>query len=154
MVTCRKADMNDIDDLVRLRIIFLKEALRSDTQDGDPDIALSLHSYFKATMADNSFISWLALDGNRIVGTSGLCFYQLPPSFKNPTGDNAYIMNMFTDPQYRGQGIAQMLFSKVVSEAEQRGYKRIVLHATEMGRPVYRKFGFKETDDEMTFEVK
>jgi GNAT superfamily N-acetyltransferase len=152
IIKYRKANIEDINELVRLRIEFMKEAMNIDNDQNDQVVRKALVEYFNRTMKDNNFIAWLAIDGSAIVGTSGLCFYTLPPSYKNISGDAAYIMNMYTQPLYRCRGIAASLFEKTVLEAKSMGYKKISLHATEMGKQVYKKFGFKEKDDEMVLD--
>jgi GNAT superfamily N-acetyltransferase len=62
-------------------------------------------------------------------------------------------MNMFTSPNYRNRGIGTALFKKIVDEAKQLGYKKITLYATEMGRPLYEKYGFKDVHNAMDFFV-
>jgi GNAT superfamily N-acetyltransferase len=62
-------------------------------------------------------------------------------------------MNMYTQPAYRGNRIAPTLFEKLVTEAKERGCHEISLHATDMGRPVYLKFGFKESDGELVLTL-
>lgn len=151
MIEYRRATADDSGDLVELRIKFLKEAQSIASAENDPQLRTSLSRYFAETMNDGSFIAWLASDEGRIVATSGLCFYTLPPSFKNLAGKVAYIMNMYTEPRYRGQGLATHLFARMLDEARSLGYKKICLHATAQGRPVYEKFGFRGTDDEMVF---
>jgi predicted acetyltransferase len=42
---------------------------------------------------------------------------------------------------------------KVLTEAKERGFKKASLHATEMGRPIYEKFGFKKVDNEMDIDL-
>ena len=53
------------------------------------------------------------------------------PTHHNPSGNKAYIMNMYTNPKYRRKGIA------------------ISLEATDMGKPLYEKYGFKKMNNEM-----
>lgn len=154
MITYRKATIEDIDDLIKLRITFIKEIMNIDHDHDDQLVGEALKDYFNKTLKDNNFISWLAIEDDKIVGTSGLSFYTLPPSYKNVTGNVAYIMNMYTIPSYRGRGIATYLFEKIVLEAKSRGFKKICLHATEMGKPLYTKFGFKETSGEMELPFK
>lgn len=153
MISYRKATFEDIGELVRLRSDFAKEVQKITDNSRDRVFIETLTDYFKNTMPDDSFIAWVATDENRIVGTSGLCFYKLPPSYRNLTGNMAYIMNMYTLPNYRNKGIAKVLFEKIIMEAKQKGYKKISLHATEMGRPIYSKFGFKGIDTEMELEI-
>ncbi len=153
MIDYRKATMNDIDDLVRTRIEFIKEVQNLETEFDLSSLKESLYNYFMDTISENTFIAWLALDNNRIVATSGLCFYTLPPSYKNLSGKVAYIMNMYTIREYRNQGIAARLFQRVIEEARGLGYKKISLHATESGKPLYTKFSFKEVDNEMILNL-
>ena len=54
---------------------------------------------------------------------------------------------MYTNENYRGQGIATKILSKLVDEASITGVSKIWLEASTMGRPVYKKFGFVETDE-------
>lgn len=153
MFEYRKANINDVAELVRLRIEFLKEAHNIESENNDPDLERSLTNYFNGTLNNNSFIAWLALDKNEIVGTSGLCFYTLVPSERNLTGKVAYIMNMYTQPNYRNKGIATYLFQKMIDEAKSLGYKKLALHATEKGKPLYLKCGFKVTNNEMMLNL-
>jgi GNAT superfamily N-acetyltransferase len=57
-----------------------------------------------------------------------------------------YIMSMYTDPGYRGRGVASLLVRRMVRWATDRGYRRIVLHASKHGRPVYERLGFESTN--------
>ncbi len=148
----RKAAMEDINELVRLRIDFLNEVQVTVGQN-DEELTKQTFEYLKINMQNDSFVSWLALDNDKIVGTSGICFYTIPPSFKNITGKNAYIMNMYTIPGYRSRGIANELFQSVVKEAKNRGCGKITLNATDMGRPLYLKNGFVDSHGDMVLNT-
>ena len=153
MIEYRKANLSDIDELVRMRIEFLKEIGADIANKDDNALQQELNKYFNDKMPCGEFVAWLAIENDKIVATSGLCFYTLPPSFKNPSGNVAYIMNMYTIPNYRSKGIAKVLFENIVNEAKERNYKHISLHATEQGRPLYLKFGFKESHGEMILKI-
>lgn len=153
MIEYRKANLKDINELVRLRIVFLQEMGNKAISSEDENLRKALYEYFEEKVLKNEFAAYLALEKDEIIATSGLCFYTLPPSYKNPTGKVAYIMNMYTSSSYRKQGIAKVLFQKIIEEAQLRGYKYISLHATEKGRPLYLKFGFKDLNTEMTLKI-
>ncbi len=53
-----------------------------------------------------------------------------------------YILSMFTEPEFRGRGIATRLVRAMLRWATERGYRRIFLHASTMGRPIYARLGF------------
>jgi GNAT superfamily N-acetyltransferase len=144
----RKATIDDIPSLIEMR----KQQLLDEGFNPVTNIDLELKEYFLRTLSDGSFISWLAIDQSTIVATSGLCFYQLPPSYSNPTGQVAYVTNMFTKREYRRQGISTHLLSLTLDEAKRRNYKVIRLHASADGKPIYTKAGFIDSDGYMSLK--
>lgn len=97
-------------------------------------------------------MAYLVFDGNEFVGAGGISFFQVMPTFHNPTGKKAYIMNMYTKPEYRRKGIAYKTLDLLVAEAKQRGIHAISLEATDMGKPLYEKYGFTKMNDEMELQ--
>ena len=71
--------------------------------------------------------------------SNGASFYQVMPTYHNPTGKKAYIMNMYTAPEYRRQGIAINTLDLLVKDAKEQGVLQIALEATYMGRPLYER---------------
>ena len=67
----------------------------------------------------------------------------LPPSFTNPTGQFGYLTNMYTSPGFRGRGLATRMLDLAVAECRRRGVVRLFLAASQMGRPVYERYGFQ-----------
>ena len=60
----------------------------------------------------------------------------------------SYIGWMATLPEYRGRGYAEALLRHMdVFMRRRYGAKETVLHATEMGRPVYERMGFRAVDE-------
>lgn len=88
-------------------------------------------------------------DGDAFVGAGGVSFYQVMPTYHNPTGRKAYIMNMYTAPEFRRRGIAFHTLDLLVKETKKQGVSQISLEATEMGRPLYERYGFVKMNDEM-----
>jgi GNAT superfamily N-acetyltransferase len=58
-----------------------------------------------------------------------------------------YILSMYTEPEFRGRGVASRLVRAMVRWATLRGYRRIFLHASRTGRPVYAKLGFVDGNE-------
>src|ERR1043165_8273276 len=98
----RKATIADIPDLVQLRIALLTDVMR---HLGETDITAELTKYFTEQMPTGNYICWVATDGPAIVSTAGICFYKFPPNFVATTGERAYILNVYTLPQYRRRGL-------------------------------------------------
>ena len=142
MIEYRKANINDVQYLVGYR----KQQLIDEGEIFEYKIDSELFDYFISSISDNSLISWLAVDSEKIIATSGVCFYQLPPTSRNPTGKVAYITNMYTLPEYRKQGIGSRLLQLVIAEAKAQKYKLIRLHTSADGKSIYSQAGFTDTD--------
>ena len=145
----RKASIEDIEKLVELR----KKQLIDEGIKPDVDIDRELSIFFKSKLTDGTLIQWLVEDNEEIIACGAVIFYDFPPSYTNKTGKKAYISNMYTTESYRGQGIAKKLLTKLVKESKKTGVSQIWLRASQMGKPVYETFGFKETTDYMEFNM-
>lgn len=150
----KKATFNDVDELARIRSIFLLESNDVCTEDDRLKLEQANRSYFQKSLLDASFVAWLALKNERIVATSGLSFSLVPPSYSCPDGKVAYIMNMFTFPEYRKNGLGTKLFKLITDEAIKKGYKKLTLNATDMGKPLYERYGFKDIKGDMVYYIK
>lgn len=153
MVTYRRATVDDLEALVALRKEFLQGIPGNAGVQPSAQFESSLREYFTQGIATGNFVAWLCLDGDTIVGTSGICYYQVAPGFANPTGRVGYIMGMYTQRGYRRRGIAGKLFAAVIEEGRRSGIGKFLLHATDDGRPLYEKFGFHATKTEMVLPV-
>ncbi len=153
-INYRKATIADLDELVRLRIEFLKEVQAIESrQFSEEELMISLREYLSKSIQNDEFVAWVAVFDYEIVATSGLCFFQITPGFTLIDGKIAYILNIFTLRKWRGKGVGKQIFDHILQEAIARGYKRISLHASEDGRPIYEKFGFRLTGDEMSLSI-
>lgn len=110
MIRYKRAVESDAEVLASIRGEFLAEANGILCDEDKIAIEKACVRYFGKALVDESFVAWLALDGDKIVATSGICFYTIPPNKSCPNGEVAYIQNMYTYNDYRRQGIASELF--------------------------------------------
>lgn len=145
----KKAAVSDIDLLTKTRI----EVLRAANQlSGAVDMSLveqQSREYYEEALVSGNHVGYLVFDGELFIGAGGVSFFRVMPTFHNPTGCKAYIMNMYTNPAYRRRGIGYHMLERLVREAGDRDISFISLEATQMGRPLYEKFGFVKMEDEM-----
>ena len=139
-LTYRRLTEADIPTFVAMRITQLKE----EGAQSDLDLAPALTAYYQKHLADGTFVSWLAVDGEKIVGTSGMSFVEKPPYYSNPTGRIGLLSSMYTNPAYRRQGIARKLLDCVVQEARNYGCGAVWITASEMGVLLYMAYGFEK----------
>ncbi len=88
-------------------------------------------------------VSWLAMDGDTIVGTSGMSFVEKPPYVTCPSGKLGLLSSMFTASNYRRRGIAKELLDRVVDEARKYVCGSVHITASDMGVKLYTAYGFK-----------
>ena len=146
---CKRATMEDIDELVRTRIIVLRAANKLSDDEDMSVVEEESYAYYRRALESGEHIAYLVYDNGKFMGAGGLSFYQVMPTYHNPTGKKAYIMNMYTASEYRRQGIAFHTLDLLVKDARKQGISQITLEATEMGRPLYEKYGFVKMEDEM-----
>ena len=127
--------------------------LREEGATEDIDLRPALKDYYNRHMADGTFVSWLAMDGNKIVGTSGMSFVEKPPYFGCPSGKMGLLSSMFTDPDYRRMGIAKELLTRVVNEAKAYGCGTVQITASDMGVHLYTDFGFVKNGNFMQYKL-
>ncbi len=154
MYSLRKANLNDIDILIDFRVTFLKEIQETPPTKEMEIFRKSLKDFFLSKMKSHEFIAWFAESDDEIIATSGLSFLEKPPHFINKTGKFAYIMNMYTKPEWRRKGIGAALLEKLFEEIKKKGIQSVVLHATPSGRSLYEKYGFRENDGDKEMILK
>ena len=149
MIEYRMMTAGDIDEYVALRIRQLREEGATE----DIDLAPALRDYYARHLSDGTFAAWLAVEGGRIVGTSGMSFAEKPPWFSCPTGRIGLLSSMYTLPEYRRRGIGRALLSRVVDEARQRGCGSVWITASDMGVLLYTDFGFEKNGNFMQYRL-
>ncbi len=145
----RKLTESDLDTFIQMRITQLREEGATE----DFDLVPALKDYYNRHLADGTFVSWLALDGEKIIGTSGMSFVEKPPYFSCPSGKIGLLSSMFTNPNYRRKGIAKELLHRVVEEARAYGCGAIQITASDMGVKLYTAYGFVHNGNFMQYNL-
>jgi GNAT superfamily N-acetyltransferase len=149
--TVRRASTADIPGLLALR----RELFQSMGWQGESELAAmesACRRYFESAIPDGRFHGWVAESDGRPVATAGLVVHEVPPTARNPSGREGYVMNMFTRPEWRRRGIARALLHAVLDFLREQGIAQVSLHATADGRPLYEQAGFADSH-EMRFRL-
>lgn len=146
--TVRRATLADLDTIVDLRILFRRETSRDKNFDEEP-LAAATRRYAADKMPAGEFEVWLAEADGAVVGIGGMMLFERPPLDWNLEGREAYLMNMYTVPAWRGRGIGAALVGEMVEHARSVGVKRVWLHTTEGARSLYERAGFVAAPHQM-----
>ena len=148
-ISYKRLTENDLDRFIMMRI----NQLREEGARENIDLAPALKDYYMRHMADGTFVSWLALDGNKIIATSGMSFVEKPPYFGCPSGRIGLLSSMYTDPDYRRKGIARELLARVIKDAREYGCGTVQITASDMGVKLYSDFGFVHNENFMQYKL-
>ena len=148
-LTYKKATIDDLEILTETRITVLRAANKLSDDVDMSVVKEESHRYYQDSLTNDTHVAYLVFDDNEFVGAGGISFFKVMPTYHNPTGQKAYIMNMYTKPEYRRNGIAYKTLDLLIAEAKRKNITSISLEATDMGRPLYEKYGFVKMNDEM-----
>ena len=147
MLEYRRMEEKDLETFMDIRIGQLREEGATE----DIDLKPYLKDYYERHMKDGTFVSWLAVDDGKIVGTSGMSFVEKPPCFSCPSGKIGLLSSMFTAPDHRRMGIAKELLKRVTDDARDYGCGCVQITASDMGVLLYTDFGFKKNGNFMQY---
>lgn len=148
----RQATPADITALVALRMALFCEVGELADPDGDPALRQATHAYFSKASAERSALSWLAEVDKQIVAVGTLALFERAPYPGNLAGREAYLLNMYTSPAWRQQGIATELLDAIAGYATSHQLGKVWLHASEAGRPLYERIGFAANSAHMEWQ--
>ena len=129
-------------DMGELRSEALAEELRTATR-----------ASLVPRLAAGAYVGWLAVvPAGRVIAGAGVDIKpQLPRVALGGTrivaADVPLVVNVYTEPEYRRQGIARALMLALMEWARTTAADRVVLHASSAGRALYESLGFVATNE-------
>jgi GNAT superfamily N-acetyltransferase len=149
LVAVRRVGPADVEAWARLRVALMtsERAVEPETP-ASAALEASIAAWLRERLDSRSFGAFVAVEeaDGRGVGSGGISIYDNPPG-PGPTTREAYVMSMFTEPAWRGRGVARAVLAALLDFArEAGGVGRVWLRASEMGRPLYLRAGFEPRD--------
>jgi GNAT superfamily N-acetyltransferase len=148
----RLASIDDVETLITLRIEFLAEVINTGL--ADPIWLDAVRQFLKTTLASGKLVVYLAESNGAAVGVGWLIYHQTVPSPASLTGRDAYVMDIYTRPQFRRRGIARAILQRLLDRARQTDCRRVTLHSVDDARSVYSGLGFVPNDSEMRLDLR
>ena len=146
-ITLRMAIVDDAPIIVHHRRAMFTDMGYADIAGLDAmDVAFA--PYVRRAIADGSYHGWLAVTSERhVVAGGGLILREWPATPRSADTQSAYILNMYTEPEYRKRGIARRIMNAILDHCRSEGLHSVSLHASEFGRPLYISLGFEPTNE-------
>jgi ribosomal protein S18 acetylase RimI-like enzyme len=152
--TIRAAVAADISTLARQRVTMFRDMAKLAPVLVEP-LERGTASFMRDALPRGEYLAWVAESAGpapAIVGGAGV---QLRPILPRPRedvidlelGPEAMVLNVYVEPEWRRQGIAEALMRTLLHDLHQRNIRRIVLHAADAGRGIYERLGFTATNE-------
>ena len=137
------AALSSLEELCKLRMCYLLEDHGQLEEKLQAQIAEALPGYFSAHLSKDLF-AFICRNNGEAVACCMLYVSEKPPNPDFPKGKTGTVLNVYTDPGFRRQGIAERLMKMLTETARELDLDYIELKATEQGYQLYRKIGFKD----------
>jgi GNAT superfamily N-acetyltransferase len=146
-ITIREARLSESAIILHHRRSMFRDMGEGTVEELDRMVEVA-RPWLARAMADGSYRHWLALDpSGRIAGGGGVLLSPWPPNPQDPCRQRAVILNVYTEPEFRKRGIARRVMLMIVKWLREQGLRAANLHASEEGRPLYEKLGFRATNE-------
>jgi GNAT superfamily N-acetyltransferase len=150
----RRATAADAGILARHRAEMFRDMGELPDQLADTLIDAS-RAYFEQAIPAGRYVAWVAEapeSSETVIGGAGLQLRELlprpaPGKERLLRGSQGLILNVFTERAWRRRGVAGALMRELLRWCRANGIESVVLHASEEGRPLYRKLGFTATNE-------
>lgn len=146
MARVREATVRDMDILVRHRRKMFEEISDATAEELDA-VDREYRRWARSRMRSGQFVAFVVEERGRIPASGGLWLMPLPPR-PWTRGDHApYLMSMYTEREDRGKGYATMVVDAAIRWSRVHNHKVIILHASDEGKGIYEKAGFRQTSE-------
>jgi GNAT superfamily N-acetyltransferase len=143
----RRAMIEDAPVIARYRAAMFRD-MGSASGDDLSRIENASVFFLRQMIAEQRFLAWLAERQGEIVACGGLIISQLLPRPRAIDGGaQALIVNVYCEPEHRRRGLARALMAEMLEWCKRERIAKVVLHASQDGRPLYESLGFVQTNE-------
>ena len=152
-VVIRRATARDAAIIAWHRVCMFRDMGQVPSEDLASQLLKESTSALAIALKDGSYAGWLAFDGKeQVAAGAGV---HIKPQLPRITHDGTrvacssvpLVVNVYTEPPWRGRGVARGLMNTLMQWSMLQGFDRVVLHASDAGRPLYASLGFASTNE-------
>ena len=141
----RKATINDIEQLTKMRIAYLKEDLGENSIKDEENFKKIVSDFLRQHLNKDLDAFVLVVD-EKIISTSFTAYYYRLPHPEFPHGKAGVPINGYTKPGFRKRGFASALLKFSAEYAKEVGIELLNMEVTESGLIASKKIGFNEIE--------
>lgn len=133
---------SDVEAMVACRIQYLTEMQGERPESVVDELKNELISYFTSGIQNATVIALVAIFEEKPVAYGAVVLRSVPGDFNGAAYIEGDVLNMYTIPEARRQGISKMILLSLIDEARRQGVSKLALHTTAAGEKLYRSVGF------------
>ena len=145
-MTIREINLGDAGIITRMRIQMLDEVTEKPLPE---DLENSVHHFILKHMMDNTCLGIVAEENGQVIADAVIYLFETMPDEVNVSGMTAMLYNVYTLPEYRGQGIMARMLPEVIRLAREAGAVELKMSAEKKAIPLYERMGFRLSDNNM-----
>lgn len=146
-VNVRTATLDDAETIAGHRRSMFFDMGHRDEEQLDAMIN-AFRPWLREKMISGEYLAWMATSGDgAIVAGLGFWLMDWPPHLVSPGARRGNILNVYTLPSFRRQGIARRLIAVALNWCRANGIRNVILHASDEGQPLYKSLGFEPTNE-------
>lgn len=145
-MTIREINLGDVGIITRMRIQMLDEVTEEPLPEG---LDSSVHHFILKHMMDETCLGVVAEQDGQVIADAVVYLFETMPDEVNVTGMTAMLYNVYTQPEYRGQGIMARMLPEVIRLAREAGAIELKMSAEKKAIPLYDRMGFRLSDNNM-----
>ena len=151
-IRVRRATLADVAALARHRVGMYRDMGHIPESDEARFLDASA-AYFRSALASGEYLAWLAVTTTppeEIVSGAGLIVRPMIPRPGTAGGievRDAQVVNVYTEVAWRRRGLAALVMRHLLDYTSANKLKRVSLHASDDGRPLYASLGSEPTNE-------
>lgn len=150
-MTIREINLGDVGIITRMRIQMLDEVTEEPLPEG---LDSSVHHFILKHMMDETCLGVVAEQDGQVIADAVIYLFETMPDEVNITGMTAILYNVYTLPQFRGQGIMARMLPEVIRLAREAGAVELKMTAEKKAIPLYERMGFQLSENTMHMYLK
>ena len=142
----RPSTLSDLDLHVAHRVAMFRDMDYGD-EAGHARMAAVFADRLRTWLSTGEVAGVVATAEGVVAGAALLQFKEALPSPLSPQSVRGYLFNVYTEPEFRGRGLARRMTEGLLEEAKRRGVGIVDLHASKDAEKLYRAMGFEPTPE-------
>jgi len=149
-MTIREINLGDAGIITRMRIQMLEEVTQAPVPE---ELENRVHHFIMKHMLDNTCLGVVAEENGEVIADAVIYLFETMPDEINIRGMTAMLYNVYTLPQFRGQGIMARMIPEVIRLAREAGAVELKMTAEKKAIPLYERLGFRLMDNSMIMNL-